>query len=257
MTPSARTIAITRRGASGCFPPSFSKATRRRPSSSSAGSARSSSCKSSGCRAGASRRASSCSIRSSTRPPITPRTQRCSGFATSRAKGIIFNFIREYGDLDYVNVGCVPESLVAGPSADSRAGAGVYLGGVPAREASAAPSSASCASRNGACGSTWTKAKTCCNPSRKATTTPTYWLDRRLGCRQLGMNLTRRVAMRRVSEVYNGTNARFRGEPSAPSTSSASICPALPPTSCRWRSMRGPATRAKLAELLGRPPLPA
>ncbi len=28
-----------------------------------------------------------------------------------RAKGIIFNFIREYGDLEYVNVGCVPESL--------------------------------------------------------------------------------------------------------------------------------------------------
>ena len=28
-----------------------------------------------------------------------------------RAKGIIFNLIREYGDLDYINVGCVPESL--------------------------------------------------------------------------------------------------------------------------------------------------
>ena len=39
-----------------------------------------------------------------------------------------------------------------------------------------------------------------------------FWLDRRLGCRQLGMNLTRRVAMHRLSEIYNGTNARFRGE---------------------------------------------
>ncbi len=26
------------------------------------------------------------------------------------------------------------------------------------------------------------------------------------------MNMTRRVAMRRLSEIYNGTNARFRGE---------------------------------------------
>ena len=47
-----------------------------------------------------------------------------------RAKGIIFNLIREYGDLDYVNVGCVPESLSldrpqkAGP-------AGGLSGGVP------------------------------------------------------------------------------------------------------------------------------
>jgi hypothetical protein len=39
-----------------------------------------------------------------------------------------------------------------------------------------------------------------------------FWLDRRLGCRQLGMNLPRRVAMRRLNEIYNGSNARFRGE---------------------------------------------
>jgi hypothetical protein len=39
-----------------------------------------------------------------------------------------------------------------------------------------------------------------------------YCLDRRLGCRQLGMNLTRRVALRHLSEIYGGTNARFRGE---------------------------------------------
>lgn len=39
-----------------------------------------------------------------------------------------------------------------------------------------------------------------------------YCLDRRLGCCQLGMNLTRRVAMRRLSEIYNGTNTRYQGE---------------------------------------------
>ena len=39
-----------------------------------------------------------------------------------------------------------------------------------------------------------------------------YCLDRRLGCRQLGMSLTRRVTMHRLSEIYNGANTRFRGE---------------------------------------------
>ena len=39
-----------------------------------------------------------------------------------------------------------------------------------------------------------------------------YWLDRRLGCRQLGMNVTRRVVMRRLVEIYTGKNQRYRGE---------------------------------------------
>ena len=39
-----------------------------------------------------------------------------------------------------------------------------------------------------------------------------YCLDRRLGCKQLGMNLSHRVIMRRLNESYQGANARFRGE---------------------------------------------
>ena len=50
-------------------------------------------------------------------------------------------------------------------------GAFTWRNSIPA--ASAPRSSASCACRNGASGSTWTKARTCCNPSRRATTTPT------------------------------------------------------------------------------------
>ncbi len=50
-----------------------------------------------------------------------------------RAKGIIFNLIREYGDLDYVNVGCVPESLsLDRPQKQGRRG--VYLAEFHSRE---------------------------------------------------------------------------------------------------------------------------
>jgi hypothetical protein len=39
-----------------------------------------------------------------------------------------------------------------------------------------------------------------------------YWLDRRLGCSQLGMNLLSRVVMRRLSETYNGRAGKYRGQ---------------------------------------------
>jgi hypothetical protein len=39
-----------------------------------------------------------------------------------------------------------------------------------------------------------------------------YLLDRRLGCRQLGMNLCRRVVMRRLNEIYQGSNEQYRGQ---------------------------------------------
>ena len=40
-----------------------------------------------------------------------------------------------------------------------------------------------------------------------------YWLDRRLGCRQLGMNLCRRFFMRRLTEAYRGKNDLYCGQP--------------------------------------------
>lgn len=40
-----------------------------------------------------------------------------------------------------------------------------------------------------------------------------FWLDRRLGCRQLGMKLTGRVVMRQLREIYTGLNAGYAGQP--------------------------------------------
>ena len=55
-----------------------------------------------------------------------PEDEELQRLCDSRAQGIIFNFIREYGDLDYINVGCVAESLSLGrPQKNSRRG--VYL----------------------------------------------------------------------------------------------------------------------------------
>jgi hypothetical protein len=39
-----------------------------------------------------------------------------------------------------------------------------------------------------------------------------YWQDRRLGCRQLGMNVCSRFIMRRLTETYRGKNDLFCGQ---------------------------------------------
>ncbi len=127
-----------------------------------------------------------------------------------RAKGIIFNLIREYGDLDYVNVGCVPESLsIERPQKQGRRG--VYLAEFHSRAERATIRRFMRLQKWGV----WEhldEGKDLLQAVKESDDYTDYWLDRRLGCRQLGMNLTRRVAMRRLSEIYQGANARYRGE---------------------------------------------
>jgi hypothetical protein len=127
-----------------------------------------------------------------------------------RAKGIIFNLIREYGDLDYVNVGCVPESLsLDRPQKEGRRG--VYIAEFRSRTEHAAIKRFIRLQKWGV----WEhleEGKDLLRSTKESDDYTDYWLDRRLGCRQLGMNLPPRVAMRRLSEVYNGANAAFRGE---------------------------------------------
>jgi hypothetical protein len=127
-----------------------------------------------------------------------------------RAKGIIFNLIREYGDLDYVNVGCVPESLsIERPQKEGRRG--VYIAEFHSVAERATIRRFMRLQKWGV----WEhldEGKDLLQAVKESDDYTDYWLDRRLGCRQLGMNLTRRVAMRRLSEIYQGANARYRGE---------------------------------------------
>jgi hypothetical protein len=127
-----------------------------------------------------------------------------------RSKGIIFNLIREYGDLEYVNVGSVPESLsLDRPQKEGRRG--VYLVEFRSRSTQTSLKRFIRLQKWGV----WehlNEGKDLLQSIKESDDYTDYWLDRRLGCRQLGMNLTRRVVMRRLSETYAGTNPRYRGE---------------------------------------------
>lgn len=126
-----------------------------------------------------------------------------------RAKGIIFNLIREYGDVEYVNVGCVPESLSL-ERPQTRGRRGVYLAELKVRS-QREPVRRFIRLQKWGVWEHLDENKDLLQSIEESEEYTDYWLDRRLGCRQLGMNLPSRVVMRRLSEVYQGTSARYRG----------------------------------------------
>jgi hypothetical protein len=78
-----------------------------------------------------------------------------------------------------------------------------------------------------------------------------YWLDRRLGCRQLGMNVTRRVVMRRLSEKYTGTNRRHQGQPIHTTYFEREYLPGIASDKLEGEKLARPNYATKLAALLG------
>jgi hypothetical protein len=167
-----------------------------------------------------------------------------------RAKGIIFNLIREYGDLEFINVGCVPESLsLDRPQKQGRRG--VYLVEFHSRSERTTIKRFMRLQKWGV----WEhldEGKDLLQSIKESDDYTDYWLDRRLGCRQLGMNMTRRVAMRRLSEIYSGTNARFRGELIRTIYFEREYLPGMATDKLPLERYARPGYGPKLAELLGR-----
>jgi hypothetical protein len=179
-----------------------------------------------------------------------PKDVELQRLCDPRARGIIFNLIREYGDLDYVNVGCVPESLsLDRPQKEGRRG--VYLAEFRSPSEHAAIKRFIRLQKWGV----WEhleEGKDLLQSIKESDDYTDYWLDRRLGCRQLGMNLTRRVAMRRLSEIYNGANARFRGELIRTIYFEREYLPGIASDKLPLEKYTRPGYGLKLAALLGR-----
>jgi len=167
-----------------------------------------------------------------------------------RAKGIIFNLIREYGDLEFVNVGCVPESLsLDRPQKQGRRG--VYLVEFHSRSERASIKRFMRLQKWGI----WEhldEGKDLLPSIKESDDYTDYYLDRRLGCCQLGMNLTRHVAMRRLNEVYHGANARFRGELIRTIYFEREYVPGIATDKLPLEHYARPGYGSRLAELLGR-----
>jgi hypothetical protein len=166
-----------------------------------------------------------------------------------RAKGVIFNLIREYGDLDYINVGCVRESLSLNrPQTEGRRG--VYLAEFRSRSASG-PIKLFLRLQKWGVWEHLDEGKDLLQAIGESDDYTDYWLDRRLGCRQLGMNVTRRVVMRRLSEVYKGSNNRYHGKEIRTIYFEREYLPGIATDKLPLELYTRPGYAVKLAELLG------
>jgi hypothetical protein len=166
-----------------------------------------------------------------------------------RAKGIIFNFIREFGDIEYINVGRVPESLsLDRPQQQGRRG--VFLAEFHSRSERAVVKRFMRLQKWGV----WEhldEGKDLLQSIKESDDYTDYCLDRRLGCRQLGMNLTRRVAMRRLTEIYNGSNAPYRRQPIRTVYYEREYLPGIATDKLPAEKYARPGYALRLASLLG------
>ncbi|HWW02515.1 MAG TPA: hypothetical protein VNZ64_22650 [Candidatus Acidoferrum sp.] len=138
-----------------------------------------------------------------------PQDAELQRLCDPRAKDIIFNIIRDYGDLEYINLGSVPESLsLDRPQKEGRRGV-FLLEFRPLSEP--APLKRFLRLQKWGVWEHLDEGKDLLEAIQRSDEYADYWLDRRLGCRQLGMNLCRRVFMRRLNEIYQGNNNRYRG----------------------------------------------
>ena len=116
-----------------------------------------------------------------------------------KPRKLIFNFVREYGDLEHVNVGRVVGSLSRRPAMRGRRD--VYVAVLKQRQSPDEIVSIIRMQKQGV-REYLDRGYGLLDAMTRAEEYTEYILDCRLGCRQLGMNLPLRVAARRISESY-------------------------------------------------------
>jgi len=130
-----------------------------------------------------------------------------SSICDIRVKNFIFNFIREFGDIEYINIARVPMSLSKREKFMGHRG--VYLAEV---KTCSSPDPVVRIIRM----QKWDiighldDGKSLLDAMLLSEEYTEYVLDRRLACRQLGMNLPAKILMHKISEVYEGKNTAYR-----------------------------------------------
>ncbi len=136
----------------------------------------------------------------------TQRQQKL--FLHEKARGFIINFIREYGDLEYINIGRVIGSLSLREQGQGRRG--VFLAEIKPREA-AHPLLKILRMQKWGVAEHLDGGRSLLEAMMLAEEYTDYILNRRLGCRQLGMNLPPRTTAHKIAERYFGKRSEYHG----------------------------------------------
>jgi hypothetical protein len=122
--------------------------------------------------------------------------------------GFIFNFVREFGSLEYVNIGRVIGSMSRSREPQGRRD--VYIAVLKTPDAEREIVKIIRMQKWGV-REHLDDGQDLLHALLKSDGYTEYVLDRRLACRQLGMNLTQRILARKVSETYHGKQKRYHG----------------------------------------------
>ena len=118
-----------------------------------------------------------------------------------KCRGFIFNFVREFGDLEYVNIGRVIGSLSHRPTQPGRRD--VYIAQLK-QQGSKDEVVKIIRMQKWGIREHLDGGKQLLEAIVQSEEYTEYILDRRLGCRQLGMNLPAHTSAKRISERYAG-----------------------------------------------------
>jgi len=136
------------------------------------------------------------------------RDQEVERLYDEKSRGFIYNFVREYGDLEYVNIGRVIGSLSRNRPLQGRRQ--VYIAEVKQR---GSPREILCIIRMQKWGvrEHLDEGHDPLEAILAAEEYTEYVLDRRLGCRQLGMAVPTRVTAKKIPERYYGKQVAYHG----------------------------------------------
>ncbi len=136
-----------------------------------------------------------------------PHDQKLAGLCDEKVKGFICNYVREFGGLEYVNIGALAPAMRRRARAD---GHRAYIAEVKHPGASRAALRIIRVQQWGI-RQHLDDGDNLLSAIMRAEEYTEYTLDRRLGCWELGMPLPGRIDTRRVTEAYHGPNWQYCG----------------------------------------------
>ncbi len=182
-----------------------------------------------------------------------PERADLAAVCDTRTKNFIFSFMREYGELEYVNIARLPRTLSRRLQPDGHRG--VYLAEIKPRS-SPRPVVSVIRMQKWDIAGHLDKGKDLLGAMLEAAEYSDYVLDRRLACRQLGMNLPTHIMMHRLCEPYQGTNERYRGQIIWSTYFERDYFPGIATDKIAPAKLETPSYAVKLAQLLGKAAAP-
>jgi hypothetical protein len=167
-----------------------------------------------------------------------------------RARNILLNVSRFYGDVEYVNIGRISRSLARTPIVGSRRG-NVYIIQFKEKGETSVPKVKIIRFQKWGIAAHLDEGKDLLRSIIETNEYTDYIIDRRLMCQQLGMNLPRHFSYGEFPEIYTGTNVQYRGTRVRASYFTRSYIPGIASDKIPPVKFRNPAFAKAFARLMG------